>query len=136
MKTEAVPVTVGALGLIRKGMNQNSGKIPGASNISELQKIILLGTTSAHILTVIRDGSRVKNPMATATWPDTDKNDNQLRYSYKLKYYTLCEPLKNCMTPCQKILTGTLHTVQYLIRRLLYLEGSCPLKKKLPWYLR
>jgi len=67
MKTEAVPVTVGALGLIRKGMNQNSGKIPGASNISELQKIILLGTTSAHILTVIRDGSRVKNPMATAT---------------------------------------------------------------------
>ena len=36
MKTEAVPVTVGALGLIRKGMNQNLGKIPGASNISEL----------------------------------------------------------------------------------------------------
>ena len=36
MKTEAVPVTVGALGLIRKGMNQNLGKIPGANNISEL----------------------------------------------------------------------------------------------------
>ena len=48
MRTETVPVIVGALGLIRKGMDQNLGKIPGASNISELQKIILLGT--AHIL--------------------------------------------------------------------------------------
>ena len=33
---------------IRKGMDQNSGKIPGASNINELQKITLLET--AHIL--------------------------------------------------------------------------------------
>ena len=39
---------VGALGLIREGMDQNLGKIPGASNINELQEIILLGT--AHIL--------------------------------------------------------------------------------------
>ena len=39
---------VGALGLIKEGMGQNLGKIPGASNINELQKIILLGT--AHIL--------------------------------------------------------------------------------------
>ena len=38
------PVIVGALGLIREGMDQNLGKIPGASNINELQKIILLGT--------------------------------------------------------------------------------------------
>ena len=44
MRTETTPVTVGALGLIRKGMDQNLGKIPGASNINELQKIILLGT--------------------------------------------------------------------------------------------
>ena len=48
MRTETVPVIVGALGLIREGMEQNLGKIPGASNINELQKIILLGT--AHIL--------------------------------------------------------------------------------------
>ena len=43
-----MPVIVDALGLIRKGMDQNLGKIPGASIINELQKIILLGT--AHIL--------------------------------------------------------------------------------------
>ena len=30
--------------LIRKGMDNNLRKIPGASDISELQKIILLGT--------------------------------------------------------------------------------------------
>ena len=41
----------------------------------------------------IRDGYRVKNQTATATWTDTDKNDNKLKY---------------CMTPCQKQLTGTL----------------------------
>ena len=38
MRTETVPVIVGALGLIREGMDQNLGKIPGASNINELQK--------------------------------------------------------------------------------------------------
>ena len=48
MRTETVPIIVGALGLIKEGMDQNSGKIPGASNISELQKIIVLGT--GHIL--------------------------------------------------------------------------------------
>ena len=31
-----------------KGVDQNLGKIPGASNLNELQKILLLGT--AHIL--------------------------------------------------------------------------------------
>ena len=48
MRTETVPIIVGALRLIREGMDQNLGKIPGASNINDLQKIILLGT--AHIL--------------------------------------------------------------------------------------
>ena len=48
MRTETVPVIVGALGLIREGIDQNLGKIPGTSNINELQKIVLLGT--AHIL--------------------------------------------------------------------------------------
>ena len=47
MRTENVPAIVGRLG-IREGMDQNLGKIPGASNINKLQKIILLGT--AHIL--------------------------------------------------------------------------------------
>ena len=48
MRTETVPVIVGVLGRIRKGRDQNLGKIPGASNINEVQKINLLGT--AHIL--------------------------------------------------------------------------------------
>ena len=48
MRTETVPIIVGALRLIREGMDQNLGKIPGASNINDLQKIIILGT--AHIL--------------------------------------------------------------------------------------
>ena len=48
MRTETVPVIVGALGLLREGVDQNLGKINGASNINELQKIILLGM--AHIL--------------------------------------------------------------------------------------
>ena len=48
MRTETVPIIVGALRLIREGMDQNLGKIPGASNINELQKIILLRT--AHIV--------------------------------------------------------------------------------------
>ena len=42
MKTE------GALGLIKKGLQKHTEKIPGAININELQKITLLGT--AHIL--------------------------------------------------------------------------------------
>ena len=45
MRTETVPV-VGVLGL--ELMDQNLGKIRGASNIAELQKITLPGT--AHIL--------------------------------------------------------------------------------------
>ena len=48
MRTESVPVIVGALLLIREGMDQNLGKILGTSNINELQKIVFLGT--AHIL--------------------------------------------------------------------------------------
>ena len=48
MRTETVPVIVGALKLIREGVDQNLGKVPGASNINELQKIFLIGT--AHIL--------------------------------------------------------------------------------------
>ena len=48
MRRETVLVIVVALGFLREGMDQNLGKIPGASNINELQKIILLGM--AHIL--------------------------------------------------------------------------------------
>ena len=48
MKTETIPVGIGALGLNKKGLQKHTEKIPGAININELQKITLLGT--AHIL--------------------------------------------------------------------------------------
>ena len=48
MKTETIPVVIGALGLIKKGLQKHMEKIPGAININEVQKITLLRT--AHIL--------------------------------------------------------------------------------------
>ena len=48
MKTTTVPVIVGALGLIRKRMNDHVSKIPGRICIEEIQKIVLLGIS--HIL--------------------------------------------------------------------------------------
>ena len=48
MSTESVPVVIGAPGVIKKGLEEQTGKIPGSINISELQKIMLLVT--AHIL--------------------------------------------------------------------------------------
>ena len=48
LKTEAVPVVIGALGRVKKGLGEYVEKIPGNINIEELQKISLLGT--AHIL--------------------------------------------------------------------------------------
>ena len=43
MKTTTIPVVIGALGLIKKGLEKYIERIPG--NITELQKITLL-----HIL--------------------------------------------------------------------------------------
>jgi len=48
MKTTTIPVVIGALGLIKKGMDKYVQKIPGGTKIQELQKITLLGTS--HIL--------------------------------------------------------------------------------------
>ena len=48
MKTTTLPVVIGALGVIRKGMRLKVEKIPGTIHIEELQKIALMGT--AHIL--------------------------------------------------------------------------------------
>ena len=48
VKTEIMPVIVGELALMSKGMEHNLGKISVAININELQKIILLETYSAH----------------------------------------------------------------------------------------
>ena len=46
--TETIPVVIGALGVIKKGLEKNVDKIPGTVSIDELQKITLLGTI--HVL--------------------------------------------------------------------------------------
>ena len=48
LKTITVPVVLGALGVVKKGIEKHIDKIPGKINITELQKIALLGTS--HIL--------------------------------------------------------------------------------------
>ena len=44
MRTETVPVIVGALGMIKKGTKKLINKIPGGPYPAEIQKIVLLGT--------------------------------------------------------------------------------------------
>ena len=48
MNTTTIPVVLGALGLVKKGMEKYISKIPGNISIQEAQKCALLGT--AHIL--------------------------------------------------------------------------------------
>ena len=48
LKTTTVPVVIGALGTIKKDIENYTNKIPGKINIHELQKITLLST--AHLL--------------------------------------------------------------------------------------
>jgi len=48
LKKITVPVIIGALGVVKKGIEKHIDKIPGKINITELQKIALLG--SSHIL--------------------------------------------------------------------------------------
>ena len=81
----------------------------------------------------IRVGSRVKNPMATATWSSTHENDNYwLRYSYESKYYTLCDPPEKLHDPLpKKKLTGTLSVALMIVQAAVFLYhemcwfGSC-----------
>ena len=44
MKTTTVSVVIGAFGLVKKGIENFIGKIPGNIRVTELQKTILLGT--------------------------------------------------------------------------------------------
>ena len=48
ISTETFPVVIGALGVIKKGLKEQTGNIPDSINSSELQRIMLLGT--AHLL--------------------------------------------------------------------------------------
>ena len=45
MKATTIPVVIGALGLIKKGLEKYIKQIPGNIKISELQQIALLGTS-------------------------------------------------------------------------------------------
>ena len=45
MKATTFQVVIGALGLIKKGLEKYTKQIPGNTKISELQKIALLGTS-------------------------------------------------------------------------------------------
>ena len=48
METETIPVVIGMLGIIKKGLEKYIDRIPGTTGISELQKITHLGTNSPH----------------------------------------------------------------------------------------
>ena len=48
MKTIVIPVVVGALGTVKKGMIENIAKVSKRANATEIQKICMLG--SARIL--------------------------------------------------------------------------------------
>ena len=48
MKTTTIPVVIGALGLIKKGLEKRLKQIPGSPKMQEIQKIVILG--SAHII--------------------------------------------------------------------------------------
>ena len=48
LKTIALLVVIGALEVVKKGAKKHIDKIPGKINVTELQKIALLG--SSHIL--------------------------------------------------------------------------------------
>ena len=48
MRTETIPVVIGSLGLMKKGLEKFCDRIPGNIDLNTVQKIALLGT--AHIL--------------------------------------------------------------------------------------
>ena len=58
MKTVVIPVVVGALGTVKKGMVENIKKVSERATMTEIQKICMLG--SARIL---KKGSQCMNRM-------------------------------------------------------------------------
>ena len=50
METEMIPVVIGALGVIKKGLEKYVDRIRGISGISELQKKTLFWEQTVHIL--------------------------------------------------------------------------------------
>ena len=67
LKTTTVPVVMGALGTIKKDMENYTNKIPGNINIHELQKITFLST--AHLLRqVLSIKEKPSLPPKTMVW--------------------------------------------------------------------
>ena len=50
MKTEVVPVVIGALGLIKKGQGRFFNKVLGSINLQEVQKTLIIIMTSICVL--------------------------------------------------------------------------------------
>ena len=44
MKTVVIPVVVGELGTVKKGMVENIKKVPERANMTEIQKVCMLGS--------------------------------------------------------------------------------------------
>ena len=85
MKTVTIPVIIGALGLIKKGL-ENTQKIPGAINIKELQKKNNLIRNSSHT----KEGSVLKCNIVSPAVPQ----DHGLDLALQEKN----QELKNCTT--------------------------------------
>ena len=45
MKTVVIPVVVGALGTVKKGMIENIKKVSERANMTDIQKISMMGST-------------------------------------------------------------------------------------------
>ena len=45
LKTTVIPVVVGALGMVKKGVVNHLKSIPGEPNLQEMQKIVLTSTS-------------------------------------------------------------------------------------------
>ena len=50
MKAEVIPVVVGALGTIKKGMEENTKRVSERANVTETQKISMLGSSERCLM--------------------------------------------------------------------------------------
>ena len=64
--SKMVPVVIGTLGLIKKGLEKHVEKIPGAININDLQRIISLGV--ANVLNKVPLKSNSQYPFFTFSY--------------------------------------------------------------------
>ena len=71
MKTVVIPVVVGALGTVKKGMVENIKKVSERANMTEIQKICMLGSARIlrKVLSVSLHGSSVfGHQQAISSW--------------------------------------------------------------------